>query len=469
MFSDTLDFRKLFYVAIPLAIGGATYLAFFRPAMVANMQYILAGLGLIALAALAYHYASWMPVVLVGVFLWGGSSLPLKGGMQTLRWVVLAAAAFLGLVAYLRNSGHLHFGSVHLVALFVVLAAFASALGSVNFKLTALKSASLALLVLYGSVGARVSWQGNPDRLVKGIVWLAEILTYVSAVSYLIFSYPLWGNPNSLGVVTGLICLPILLWHYVAREAERGQLRRIIGVLLSGALLFLSFARAGMLSAGVASIFLLVSARRYRLLAVGIAVFSFTLLTTYTFWPEKLQETSESLLYKKGDRSHGVMQSREGPWQASIDSFKQHPWLGLGFGAAEKSAEWEGGFTTAGKTRERGSSYLTVLEGVGLVGTIPLAMLLAILLFRTRQVFAWLRVTRIVDHPSVPVAMVVVAGLVHAGFEDWLLAVGYHMSVVFWALALSLPDLAQLPARIATPVSVPATAAMGAASALPRR
>jgi hypothetical protein len=96
-------------------------------------------------------------------------------------------------------------------------------------------------------------------------------------------------------------------------------------------------------------------------------------------------------------------------------------------------------------------------------------MLLAILLFRTRQVFAWLRVTRIVDHPSIPVAMVVVAGLVHAGFEDWLLAVGYHMSVVFWALALSLPDLAQLPARIATPVSVPATAAMGAASPLPRR
>jgi O-antigen ligase len=450
MFSDTVDFRKLAYIAIPLAIAGATYVALFRPAMVANTQYLLAGLGLVAIVALAYHYASWMPFVLVSVFLWGGSSLPLKGGMQALRWLVLAAAAFLGLVAYLRGSGPLQFRSVHLVALFVVLAAFASALGSVNFKLTALKAATLALLFLYASVGARISWRGNPARLVQGIVWLAEALTYVSAVSYLLFSHPLWGNPNSLGVVMGLIGWPILLWRFLAEEGHRGRLRRTMTLLLSGTLLFLSFARAGMLAAGVASIVLLLSARRYRLLAAGVTVFAFILVTTYAFWPERLEETSESLIYKKGDRSQGVMQSREGPWQASINSFQQHPWLGLGFGTAEKSAEWQGGFATHGKTRERGSSYLTVLEGVGLVGALPLAILLLLVLYRATQIFAWLRLTHSVDHPAIPVAMVVVAGLVHAGFEDWLLAVGYHMCVIFWTLTFSLPDLMELPDRTQT-------------------
>jgi hypothetical protein len=39
------------------------------------------------------------------------------------------------------------------------------------------------------------------------------------------------------------------------------------------------------------------------------------------------------------------------------------------------------------------------------------------------------------------VACIVIAGLVHAAFEDWLFAVGYYVTLVFWILAMSLPDL----------------------------
>jgi len=45
--------------------------------------------------------------------------------------------------------------------------------------------------------------------------------------------------------------------------------------------------------------------------------------------------------------------------------------------------------------------------------------------------------------PVVPAAAVVVAGLIGATFEDWLFAVGYHVSVFFWAMAFILPDLTQ--------------------------
>jgi len=38
-------------------------------------------------------------------------------------------------------------------------------------------------------------------------------------------------------------------------------------------------------------------------------------------------------------------------------------------------------------------------------------------------------------------AMVLVAGLVHAVFEDWLFAVGYHLCVFFWTMAFLLRDL----------------------------
>ena len=42
--------------------------------------------------------------------------------------------------------------------------------------------------------------------------------------------------------------------------------------------------------------------------------------------------------------------------------------------------------------------------------------------------------------------MVLLAGLVHAGFEDWLFAVGYYVSVYFWIFAFILADL--LPATV---------------------
>ncbi len=33
------------------------------------------------------------------------------------------------------------------------------------------------------------------------------------------------------------------------------------------------------------------------------------------------------------------------------------------------------------------------------------------------------------------------AGLAHAAFEDWMFAVGYYLSVFFWAMAFILVDL----------------------------
>jgi hypothetical protein len=48
--------------------------------------------------------------------------------------------------------------------------------------------------------------------------------------------------------------------------------------------------------------------------------------------------------------------------------------------------------------------------------------------------------------------MVVVSGLCHATFEDWLFAVGSYICVYFWVFAFLLADL------VPTAVVVPATA-----------
>jgi hypothetical protein len=43
---------------------------------------------------------------------------------------------------------------------------------------------------------------------------------------------------------------------------------------------------------------------------------------------------------------------------------------------------------------------------------------------------------------------VVIAGLVHGAFEDWMFAVGYHVCVFFWSIAFILVDLAPRTAAV---------------------
>ena len=51
--------------------------------------------------------------------------------------------------------------------------------------------------------------------------------------------------------------------------------------------------------------------------------------------------------------------------------------------------------------------------------------------------------------------MVLAAGLIHAGFEDWLFAVGYYLSVFFWVLAFAFLDMlpSAAPAAVYRPIT----------------
>jgi hypothetical protein len=66
------------------------------------------------------------------------------------------------------------------------------------------------------------------------------------------------------------------------------------------------------------------------------------------------------------------------------------------------------------------------------------------------QVILWMRHTSNSYHPAIPIAMVLLAGMVHAIFEDWMVAVGYYLCVLFWIFAFWLVDL--MPAPVPSPV-----------------
>jgi O-antigen ligase len=175
-----------------------------------------------------------------------------------------------------------------------------------------------------------------------------------------------------------------------------------------------------------------------------------------------MDSLSGKFIYKlQGHASHqGIFGSRDTPWDDTIAAVKRHPWFGTGFGTSDLGDEGAGIqgssiYTVEGSNREHGSSYLAVAEYMGLLGILPFLLLIVLLMRTATQAFRWMRRTGSPAHYAVPFALVTMAGLIHAGFEDWLFAAGSYLCVFFWVSAFLLVDLAA-GANANTNVCVPA-------------
>ena len=82
---------------------------------------------------------------------------------------------------------------------------------------------------------------------------------------------------------------------------------------------------------------------------------------------------------------------------------------------------------------------------MGLLGVLPFYALVVMVLLNARRVLVWMHRTGSPYSAAVPLAAIMVGGLVHAAFEDWLFAVGYYLTVVFWVLAFVLVDVLPEP------------------------
>jgi hypothetical protein len=98
-------------------------------------------------------------------------------------------------------------------------------------------------------------------------------------------------------------------------------------------------------------------------------------------------------------------------------------------------------------TREHGNSYWAILGWVGIQGVCPFAALILMVIVNIGKSLRQIRKSGTTLSPLVPIVGVLIAGLVNAGFEHWLFAMGYYLCIVFWGLAFVLVDYVSLPER----------------------
>jgi O-antigen ligase len=431
------------------------FLAYSRPGYFTSQIYIGSLLLLEALAAAVWLYRQvFFPIVMVA-FLFAGVDLPVGAFWTQARWFFLAVGAVVGSVIMLKERSH-HYGLFHVMATFAVLATVISATVSQFPGVALLKALSFGLLFLYAGTGARLSVTGRESRFFTGLLTGFEVLVVALAFFYAVGTEAM-GNPNALGAVMGVGAAPVLFWGALLDEPRWVKRRRWVLYGVAMYLTFHSHSRAGMGAALISSGLLCLVLRRYRMIGQGVAIVTILVAAGAIFQPERMSNAASSLTTSvvfKGHAESSLLASRETPWKAALDSIDNHFWFGTGLGTVENpdsSTAVSGMFSSSSDvTAENGSSYLAILAGVGMIGSLPFLLLLLLLLGRVFRTISWILRTGNPCHPAVPIAMIIVAGLIHGGFEDWLFAPGYYLCIFFWSLAFVFVDVA--------PQSVPSVA-----------
>jgi len=398
------------------------------------------------LAASVWLYRRIFFALVIVAFLFAGVELPVGSLWTAARWAILGVGALVGSAIMLRDRKY-RIGWFHVLAMFTVLAALVSAAVSRYSSLSFLKVLSLLTLFIYAGTGARVAVTGRENRFFAGLLIGCEF--FVGAVGAAYFAgIEVMGNPNSLGAVMGVAGAPILLWGIFVSEETFPRRRRIALFAVALYLTFVSHARASMAAAFICCVLLCVALRKYRMLMNGVIVIAIIVAGAAIFQPEEFSNTvtalTDTVIFKGKDPSEGLLGSRLSPWQAAVDSIHNHFWFGTGFGTSDNgqdATEDVGKFSTlVAASSEHGSSYLAIITWVGMVGVLPFVLLMVTLSRKVVETVVWMRRTGNAYHPAVPLAMVVLAGMLHAALEDWLFAPGYYLCVFYWSVAFIFVD-----------------------------
>jgi O-antigen ligase len=441
---------RLLLIPIGVVVGSGLFLWMVRrPGIFASSKTLGAILMAEIVVGCLWRFDKVFFPVTMGCFLLAGTPMPFSGESLILRWLFLAVGALVGFILWMRTNRTQHFATFHLVALFCVLSALASASASNSPSVGSLKTGSLFLLFLYCATGVRVALAGNERSLVGGLVVSCEVVVFITAAAYFL-DFNIFGDPNNLGAFIGVIATPILLWGALTAGDRVQRRRRYVALGLCAVLLYLTVCRAAIVADMIVALVLTVGLRRPRMLVraafAGVLLLELMAVTNPTHTGEFLDSLSGRFILKAGRTHVGVLASRQSPWDETISAVRRHPWFGTGFGTSEMTAERPEAesssvYTLNGSNREHGSSYLALAEYMGMLGILPFVLLLILLIRATVCAYSWMHKARSPYHYAVPFALVTIAGLIHAAFEDWLFAPGSYICLFFWASAFLLIDL----------------------------
>lgn len=311
---------------------------------------------------------------------------------------------------------------------------------------------SLAKWILYAIValtfflaGAALAQNSTPDRnpfeplkwvfipmIVSSIISLASGNGWVGG-NFRGFS----GNSNALGASL-MLTTPWLIYE-LKRSWSQKWPRRIL-LALAGAdfcVMMLTHSRAALLGFLILPIFAVAQMKLARKFTIAYVV-CVVILTTYAFRPATFDFLYQSYVAKSADT---ITASRGEQMMDSWDAAKQGGFFGAGFGVSVGLARYWNFTTFSDAGREKGNSFLGIVEETGLVGLcLYLGVLWSLGAVIRKQLSS-------ADENRKFIATIALGyfltALVHGQFEAWFLSFGPDVSVYWATLGLALGGMSR--------------------------
>lgn len=396
--------------------------------------------------------------LLAGVYVEGDWVETFHDPMIQARWGALLLITTVALISVVLGRGKLERPNPFFLNfapfLFCILISISY---STNFKITFFKSLSVLLLLasIYSLWNCqRLKLEAILNQYAKNLIFYSclIIITNCAAAFFERAYFPrlnyfrgIFANPNTIGLLMGVFCIPVMTYAMISKKS---LIQKIFALILWGVavtMLWFSFSRAGVLSAVVGSlVFVSFSFKKRWIVLIFLVTLGFAGLI-YEMRPQYFQGFREEWVLKNRKPQEGVLSSRIEPWTQSLSKAKSQLWAGYGFGMiADYSENWESRFESESMARPRGSSFVAIIEEVGLAGLSAFLIIVIYLINPFRVLTLKTKVSKEEFQLILLFYSITIAGFTNALFEDWLLSVGWISTLLFWHTAAASTGFGKL-------------------------
>jgi O-antigen ligase len=399
-----------------------------------------------------------LPLVLFIAFFFPNTRIePFSESMLTWRWFILALSTGLILLRFfstqdpLISSSPLRFRMTGLFTM-TFLWCGVSIIESVNPPLAFAKWAVFLIFLFF--CGAYSTMMENRRDILSTLypfIYFFIFYIWATLASISFFPQPLRGHMGyingfmvfapALGHFLAAFGIPAILFMLPARQSWEWKIFFLLTLVLAFALTYKSGSRAGTFTASLIIVLALLRWKKGEDFSFlkGAVICGFLLVV---LGMPSLEGYFWRFLFKYPDETD-LLLSRADFWDATFNAFRERPFFGYGFGVQEQLIGMGLGFFTIG-FREQGSTFLGLLEEVGIIGALPMFLLFSVMGYRCTA-----SILRSQDPLEIFFSRVVLVGLGLAAFENYLVYLGNATSIlVFWAffmrermLEFSPPDL----------------------------
>lgn len=243
------------------------------------------------------------------------------------------------------------------------------------------------------------------------------------------------GHVNALG---GITVLAIPLGLYLALDGPVPAWQRWVGgvvMMMAVVLLVLCASRSAIVGAGVACFLYLLIRNPIRMLAF-VALLTLVVLLLIGYHVDIIDTFHLERLVRPQTLETGT--NRTVAWSIALYYHQLQPVWGWGYFSG-RFLIVETAFLSTGLLMSFGhfhNSYLEILVDLGWLGAIPFVGFFLWLFWKAARRLSWARGDRRYRHAVLGMGAVTLAGLIHAGFESWLLQPGNLTTLLFWSLAV---------------------------------